>query len=142
MIKINITQTLWLKQNFALTKKDFPKDFYEPKDIIQMLLGLHHFKGVEHYNSKCESLSFIEEAYLSMAASQANIKGFIKIFTQFDYLMKLLERKEYYELLSNFTTMMNCFLKAVDLKKNADFDYILFDLGFTKSGNSFSVPVI
>lgn len=139
MIKINAEQTNWLKENFALSKKDFPKDFYEPKEIIDYLLGLSNFRGFEHQNSQSDLLSFIEASYLSMTSRETNKVGFIRIFIQFEYLITVLEEKEYYELLSNFTTMMSCFLRAVEITNDIDFSYKLFELGFKKTDAGFVI---
>lgn len=111
MNKIPKIQEIWIRENFALSKRDFPTDFWSPKDLIEMLVNGLKFRGLD-YNG--EKTNFSEDCTKSISISVNNKLKFNNcIFPQFYYLMQECLDNEYYELLNNMNIIGKCFAKSV-----------------------------
>ena len=139
MLKINKEQEDWLRKNFRLTLNDFPTDFMEEKNLIDYLLGLFDFRGMEYHYSESQSLSFIEDCYLSILANESNKQPFTEILNLFEFLIIASREKDYYELLANLTEMMDCILKAVEMINDLYFYDCIIELGFNEKDGDFYI---
>ncbi len=134
MDKIPVVQSEWLKKHFELTEKDWPSEFWEPKDICKILIGEYSFRGLDYEGN---SDSFSDECGFSLA-DHRNKDKIYGICVHFAFLMEKCKTLEFYELLSNFKEMLENFEYAFRALKNQDEDeqlyYLLVDAGIIEDG--------
>ena len=110
MIKLNAEESKWLSVNFALSKRDLPNDFYEPKKLINILIGKEDYRGLDY---KGDSMSFIDDVLFSYIGKGAEfIVLYCKLVNQLIYLHKESLSNEYYECSVNISELLHCLEKS------------------------------
>lgn len=135
MIKLNEEQSLWMRNNFCLQKQDFPTDFYEIKDFIELICGCGVFRGEDY---KGDSHCFVEECLFSLFAIPKNKTRFNKLFLQLEnYWIKESLNNEYYELSQNLNTLHSIFKVFVEQANLIQAEYevnsLLSELGMKEN---------
>jgi hypothetical protein len=104
MNKLSLEEEGWLIKNFALSSRDLPIDFIEPKEYIEILFGKSFYRPVEW---PADSLNFAEELYMAVLGhEEVNKERFKKLVMQMLYLESECERLEYYLLLGNIKELI------------------------------------
>lgn len=117
LIKINDEQKDWLKNNFALSKRDLPSPFFNRKELIEMLNGNNHF--VSYLYGEKDDIPYIFHCtcmvYATKNRKKDNLLKFNNLLNQLFYLSNECRKLEYYELLGNIHDMMISLRKFEEL---------------------------
>ena len=135
MVKLNKEQSEWLKENFALSKRDLPNDFYEPKEITDILIGKEDYRGLDY---KGEGMDFIDDVLFSYTGKGANtILLYCRMTNQFIFLHEKSLLKEYYECAANIAELLHCIAKT-----KPNIEYYLAELKTDKLLNELNIKTL